>query len=252
MGDLAARRQKQEYVAAQKSVAALLLSFFFAATPTLAATSWGGSIGVTSDYLVRGISRSNHSGALQSDLHIAFDNGVIGGVFASATQFATDDHRDVELSALVGFAWSGSSPWRAKILASHYSYPWSDAGSNYNYDEINVDASFREWLDFSVMYSPNSPRFLRHTGLIGVTEKSAEVNFRTPWRHRLAGTAGVGYSEVSGPAGTGYAYWSAGAVYDLAPWSFSLSYVNSSAAARYLFYNTAARDRWAATVIWQF
>jgi uncharacterized protein (TIGR02001 family) len=236
----------------QNSFVALLLSFLFASTPTLAVDSWGGSIGVTSDYLVRGISRSNHAAALQADLHIASGFGLIGGLFASTTRFSADDHRDVELGALVGFAWAGSSPWRAKILASHYSYPWNAAGSQYNYDELNIDADFREWLDVSVMYSPNSPRFVRYEGLIGVTEKSAEVNFRTPRRHRLAGTAGVGYAEVSGPDGAGYAYWSAGGIYDLAPWSFSLSYVNSSAAARYLFYNAAARDRWTATVIWQF
>jgi uncharacterized protein (TIGR02001 family) len=252
MGDLEARRQKKENQAAQNFFVASLLSFLFAAAPALAADSWGGSIGITSDYLVRGISRSDHAAALQADLHVASDFGLIGGLFASTTRFAADDHRDAELSGLIGFAWAGRGPWRGKILASHYSYPWNAAGSQYNYDEINIDADFSDWLDFSVMYSPNSPRFVRHSGLIGVAEESAEVNFRTPRLHRLAGMAGVGYAEVSGPAGTGYAYWSAGAVYDLAPWFFSLSYVNSSAAARYLFYNAAARDRWTATIIWQF
>ena len=236
----------------KKSIAALSLSIFFAPLPAFPAQSWGGSVGVTSDYLVRGISRSDHAGALQADIYSASDSGLIGGLSASTTRISADDHRNAELSAFVGFAWSGRRSWRARILASHYSYPWNDVGSHYNYDELSINVGFREWLDLDVVYLPNAPRYVKYVGLVAVSERSAELNFRTPSRHGWAGAAGIGYADLSGPDGTGYMYWSAGGVYDLAPWSLSLSYVSTNSGGKYLYYDAAAHNRVTATVIWRF
>jgi hypothetical protein len=44
---------------------------------------WGGSLDLTSDYLVRGISRSDDHAALQLDLHLLDSSGLAAGVFAS-------------------------------------------------------------------------------------------------------------------------------------------------------------------------
>jgi uncharacterized protein (TIGR02001 family) len=217
-----------------------------------AAESWGGSLAATSDYLVRGISRSNQGPALQADLHVATDGGFIGGVFASSVQFDSGDHRSAELSAFVGHAWQVNGAWRTKLLASYYGYVRNDSGSQYNYAELGFEAAFEDWLDFDVVYSPDAPRYVSGSGLAGVSAKTAEVSVRTPWSHRVAATAGAGYSELAGPGGGGYAYWSAGGILDLAPWSFSLAYVNTNAEAAALFYSGAAHNRWTATVIWRF
>lgn len=233
-------------------IAALLLTATILPRWSGAAESWGGSLAVTSDYLVRGISRSNQGPALQADLHVATDAGLIGGVFASSVQFDSGDRRNAELSAFLGRAWQVNSAWRAKILASYYGYINNDSGSQYNYAELGFEAAFDDWLDIDVVYSPDAPRYVSGKGLAGVTCKTAEVSMRTPWRHRVAATAGAGYSQLSGPGGGGYAYWSAGGVLDLAPWSFSLAYVNTSAEATALFYSGAAHNRWTATVIWRF
>lgn len=217
-----------------------------------AAETWGGSVAATSDYLVRGISRSNQGAAIQSDLHVATDGGLIGGVFASSAQFDSGDRRSAELSAFLGRAWQMNGAWRAKMLASYYGYVSNDAGSRYNYLEFGFEAAFDDWLDLDAVYSPDAPRYVSGRGLAGVTSKTAEISVRTPWSHRVAGTAGAGYSEVSGPGGGGYSYWSAGGVLDLAPCVFSLAYVNTSAEAATLFYSGAAHNRWTATVIWRF
>jgi len=213
-----------------------------------AADVWGGSLAATSDYLVRGISRSNHDPALQGDLHFATDGGFIAGIFASSTQLTPYDRRDAELGALVGFAWQPSSAWRAKLLASYYTYPWNDQGSQYNYAEFLAEAAYGDWLDMDVAYSPRA-RYLPDQP--DASAMSAEVSLRTPWRHRLAATTGVGHSEFSESAG-GYTYWSAGGMVDLAPWLITVVYVSTDAAGRSLFYSAAAHDRWAATVLWRF
>jgi uncharacterized protein (TIGR02001 family) len=230
----------------------LLGSLWLALSPPSAADNWGGSLALASDYFVRGISRSNDQAALQGDIHYASSSGFFGGVFASSVQIDSSDTRNGELSAFLGFAWSAGKDWRNKIVIDHYSYPWNAAGSHYNYDELSFDAAYQDWLDLAVVYSPNSPRLVEYPGLISVTAKSAEVNLQSPRSHRLAASAGVGYSYLEGPYPAGYLYWSLGANYDLAPLSVALAYVDTNAAAKALFYNEAAHGRWTATLILHF
>jgi uncharacterized protein (TIGR02001 family) len=229
----------------------LLVGLVAAPLHCMAGSSWGGSAGLTSDYLVRGVSRSNDNPAVQGDLHFANDLGFLAGVFASSVEIVPGEGRNAELSPFVGFAWNARDAWHGKIVASHYSYPWNRVGSRYNYDEFSLDAAYREWLDVSVIYSPNSPRYVPHAGLVAVTSKTAELNLQAPWR-RLTAAAGLGFTHLDGPQAGGYAYWSLGAVFELAPLSFSLSYVDTAAAATSLYYDAASRGRWTATVLWRF
>jgi uncharacterized protein (TIGR02001 family) len=245
-------------------VPAVMLAVAAAAPGTvLAAQTVGGSLAFTSDYFVRGISRSNHEAAVQADVHVATDSGLVAGLFGSNVQFDAADHRSAELSGFVGWAWQSASAWRTKLLAGYYGYAWNDSGTRYNYAEFAVEAAYADWLDLDLIFSPDAPRYVAARGnLAAVESESAEVTVRSPWRHRLAAVAGVGYSRFggapggaypySGTAGGGYAYWSAGGVLDLAPVSVTLNYVSTGGEARTLFDGAAARNRWTATLLWRF
>jgi uncharacterized protein (TIGR02001 family) len=237
-----------------RAAVALLVSFAGTSTPTRAADEWGGSVALTSDYYVRGISRTSDQAALQLDLHYSNPNGFVAGVFASNTQNDRRESRDVELSGFVGFTWSFDEAWRARILATHYAYPWNHAGSRYNYDELDLDLSYQGWLHFDLGYSPNSPRFLAFpfAVLTGVTEKSAEVNAQRQIFGNFSLTAGVGYSFLDGPESAGYVYWSGGAAYDFHSFTLAVAYLDTSAAAKALFYNAAASGEWTGSLIWRF
>jgi uncharacterized protein (TIGR02001 family) len=233
---------------------ALLVCFVFASAPCAAADVWGGSLALTSDYFVRGISRSNDQATPQLDLHYSNSAGFLAGVFASNTQINSREPRNAELSAFVGFAWNVGEEWRTKILANHYAYPWSMAGAEYNYDELDLDIAYQGWLHLAFGYSPNAPRYVPYPYdiLMGVTEKSAEISLQRQIRGTLSATAGVGYSYLNGPDSGGYTYWSIGGSYDLKSVSLVLSYVDTTAEAKSLFYNAAAKGRWTGTVIWRF
>jgi uncharacterized protein (TIGR02001 family) len=220
---------------------ALSLSLAIGAARCAAADQWGGSLDLTSDYIVRGITRSNDRAALQLDLHYFNSSGFVAGLFASNTQIDYEAPRDVELDAFLGYAWAAGNDWHGKILASYYAYPWNQNGSAYNYDELDADVSYQDWLQVSVVFSPNAPRYVRHRGLMGVSSDAAEVNLQRPVLGKLSATAGIGYSHFDGPDPAGYAYWSVGA-----------AYVNTTAGAKALFYNAAADGRWIGTVIWRF
>lgn len=217
-----------------------------------AADPWGGSLGATADYIVRGISRTDDRAAVQGDLHYLHASGFVAGVFVSNSQFDADDRRDVEFDAYVGFTWTKGDDWSGKILASHYTYPWNPDGSGYDYDEFNVTLAFQEWLSASVVYSPNAWRHAPSGALIGVSNEAAELNAQRPLWGRLSATGGVGYSHLAGPNPRGYGYWSIGAAYDIAQTTIVLSHENTTAAAKALFYNAAVGARWTGTVIWRF
>lgn len=243
-----------EIVRLRATAVALLLGTAFA-TQTEAAEQWAGSAAVTSDYFVRGISRTSDHAALQLEFHYVNPTGVFAGLFASNSRFDSHDREDAELSAYIGYAWNVSDQWRGKLIASHYAYPWNQAGSSYNYDELDFDLSFQGWLHFIVGYSPNSWRLYRDqagTDLISVSEKSAEASLQRQIVGKFSLTAGAGYSYLSGPDAGGYAYWSGGAAYDLAPVTLALSYVDTTKAAKPLFYNAASRGQWMGTVLWHF
>jgi len=231
---------------------ALGLSLGAAASRSVAADTWGGSLDLTSDYFVRGISRTDDRAALQLDLHYLNSSGFIAGLFVSNTQFDPHGPRDAELDAYLGFGWSAGADWHGRILASHYAYPWNQAGSGYNYDELDVDVGFQDWVDITLAYSPNFPRYTEYDGLAGATSTSGELNLQRPVWKKLSAVGGLGYAHFDGPGAAGYTYWSVGASYDLAPLSLVLSYVDTSAGAKALFYNAAACGRWTGTVIWRF
>lgn len=230
----------------------LLGGMILAAPDRAAADSWGGSLALTSDYLVRGISRSNQDPAAQLDLHYASDLGIIAGVFASNAQMDPRDYHGAELSGFLGFAWRNGDAWAGRLVASYYAYPWNDGGSRYNYEELDADVAYRGWLQLNLNYSPDTPRYIPYRGLISVTEAAAEINVQRPIIGKLSATAGLGYSHLAGDDSAGYVYWSAGGAYDLGPVSLAVSYADTTSGAKALFYNEAVAGRWTGTVIWRF
>lgn len=231
---------------------ALGLSLALASSHSSAAGIWGGSVALTSDYFVRGITRTDDQAALQLDLHYADSSGILAGAFASNTQIDAGHSRDVELNGYLGFVWTGSGDWHGRVLGGYYAYPWNEVGSSYNYGELDLDLGYQEWFDVGMSYSPDAPRYLYDRGLIGVSGESLELNLQHRVFGGLSAASGAGYYYMAGPSGTGYVYWSVGASYNLAPLTLAVSYVDTGAGAKKLLYDNAATGRLTATVIWRF
>jgi uncharacterized protein (TIGR02001 family) len=233
---------------------ALLGGALMGSAQCMADDVWGGSLALTSDYFVRGISRTNDQAALQADVHYSNSSGFVAGVFASNAQIDPMQPRDVELSGFAGYAWNLADEWRSKVLASYYAYPWSHDGTVYNYADLDFDLAYQGWLHLNLEYSPDAPRYVPYPydRLMEVSEKSAEISAQRQVAGKLSILAGIGYSHLDGPFSGGYGYWSIGAAYDLSSVSLVLSYVDTSAEAKSLFFNAAATGRWTGTVIWRF
>jgi uncharacterized protein (TIGR02001 family) len=220
-----------------------------------AADGWGGSVDLTSDYFVRGISRSDDHAALQLDVHYVDSSGLVAGAFVSSAQIEPGAQRDAELSAYLGYVWTTGGDWSGKVLAADYRYPWNTAGSSYDYDEIDVQAAYQDWIRATLSFYPNVRRYT-YGGFVQDTAESVELSIDRPIHGRLSAIAGVGYYQTNAAANmagaSGYAYWSAGAAYGWNRVSLELTYVGASGAANQLYYNAAVGGRWAGTLIWRF
>lgn len=230
----------------------LVFSAIGPAAKSGAADGWGGSIGVTSDYLVRGVSRSADDPSVQGDFHFTSLSGFIAGAFASSAKINPGDGTGAEVGAFVGFTWRASENWRLKTLLNQYAYAGARDSDNYDYDELVLDASYEDWLGLSVEYSPNFRRYVRYHGLVRAASTSAELNLQHPIYKKLFLTGGVGYSYQSGPNAGGYVYGSVGAACDLSPFTLAVSYIDTSEEAKSLFYEQVPSGQWAGTVIWRF
>ena len=177
-----------------------LSSVLVCATPPCAAADlWGGSLALTNDYIVRGISRSNDHAALQLDVHYLNDSGFVAGVFASNTQIDPGEPSKVELDGFAGFAWTAGSDWRGRALLNHYAYLRDRHGSGYDYDELDLDATYQGWLNIGLVYSPNAPRYSVYRGLIGVSSSAAEISVQRPVWRKLSAHRGGGLFAPDGP-----------------------------------------------------
>jgi uncharacterized protein (TIGR02001 family) len=192
---------------------ALLITVMGNARAYAADINWGGSLGLTTDYLVRGISRSDHEPSLQAEVHRATTKGWMAGLFTSTTRIAPGQRRDVEIGVFAGRAWNWNADWSSKVQLSHYSYPLNQAGSDYDYNELSLEASFRDWLSVGVVWSPDAPRYVAYEGLIASTAVSGELNLQTPAWHKLTLYGGSAIRSIramtamSSPIGAPAAPW---------------------------------------------
>lgn len=235
-------------------IGAFLAALLGAAVPcgARAADTFGGSLELTSDYFVRGISRSNDQAALQLDLHALWSSGFIAGLFLSNAQIDPDAPRDAELNPFLGYVAPLGPDWQVKLIAGSYLYPWNSAGSSYNYDELDLEFAYHGWLDLRVSYSPDSPRYYYDVGFRHEAAVSVELGMQHRLVGRLSGEAGAGYYRLEGANPTGYGYWSAGLAFDLAPVWLALTVVGTTPAASLLYYNAAGGGRVAGSVIYRF
>ena len=232
----------------------LLIAALGAAPAARAADGWDASAGLTSDYLVRGITRSDHDPALQFDAYYTSTYGVFAGASLSNARVNTQESWDAEIGAFIGYRYAPGGRFSGRVLYSHYAYPWNHVRAEYDYDELEAQLTYEGWLQVVWSYSPNYTRYVAYPypELLSLAEHALELAMQRPLVGRLLATGGVGYAYLSGPGSTGYVYLSAGLAYDLGHCSLALAYVNTSSGAKALFYSDATSNRVVGTVIWRF
>jgi uncharacterized protein (TIGR02001 family) len=224
--------------------------------PASAADRLGGSVGVTSDYRLQGLSLSANTAAVQAELHFqqpTEDRGAwYAGLWASSVRLANQSSSSAQIGAFLGGQWAMGPDWLGSVSVSHYAHPWNALLQHYDYDEVTVGASFRDRLKFTVAYSPDTDLYSYYGFIENRRSVAYEVAATVPVRGPLAASAGIGFRDVSSFFGTGYWYGSAGLSYDRGRLHASVLRIQTDTTARQLFYSDIVDPAWVGTLLWTF
>lgn len=221
-------------------------------SPSPAAGSWGSSIGIASDYLARGVTRSAGEPSLQADGHYAWDSGWFAGASAATVRQSPASDVAAELSAYFGYARAITTTWGSRMTAAHYAYPSYSPRRVYDYDELSASLGYQDRLFLSVAVSPDRGADTTRGTASQRTALAYDLTLRQPLTQGLSASLGMGYNDLHHLVGAGYWYWNAGVAYDRGPLHVVVAFIGTDATAKSLFYDDAAANRLVATVLWSF
>jgi uncharacterized protein (TIGR02001 family) len=222
----------------------LLGCLLLAPLASAAPPQWGGSAVLASDYLQRGVSRSQEEPALSGELHMQSGHGLFAAVWASTTRARDADATTVELSATLGISRPLGEDWTGRLGVTHYESPWASFPGFYSYDEVSADLIYRERLYLGISFSPDTSRYSPTRGPVWNRNAAAyEAGYQQTFTNHLRGSAGIGYYDLTNLFDKGYWYGSAGVSLTQGRWRLDLSYVATSDSAKRLSYEGVADNR---------
>lgn len=234
--------------------AALWPALGFFASTTAFATGWGGSVGAASDYVFRGVTRSDGEPSAQVDLHYfaSARAGWFVGAGAATVRLPRDYDTSAEFNGYLGYARTFGDDWSGKLSYVHYDYPLDSPRRQYAYDEFSGTFAYRDRAALTVAASPDTAAITRRGTVTGRAAFSYDLAFHQPLPHALSANAGVGYYDLHRLVGAGYYYWNVGLGYDLGRFQLDVSYIGVDGTAKSLYNNNTATNRVVATVLWHF
>jgi uncharacterized protein (TIGR02001 family) len=216
------------------------------------AADWGASLGLTSDYVMRGVTRSSGDPSVQGDVHGSLTSGWFAGLSAATVRLEHDDPISAELTPYAGYRQPIGAGWLGSLSVLRYDYPGSGARSRYAYDEVSLGLAWRNrwFLNAAVLpdASIESSRGAAHDQLA----LSWELGTHQPIAAGFSFNAGAGYYDLHRLAGVGYPYGNAGVGYEWGDWQLDLSFIGVNNTAKSLYYGERARDRCVASLLYHF
>lgn len=215
------------------------------------ADSWTGSLGLSTDYRLRGISYSDRHATPTLDTTYRLDTGwAFGAGLAALDRDA--DRRRLLLSASINRAWQFDADWSGELGLAHSHYTGSSQRRAYNTDEFGATLLWRGRFSASVLALPRSRRFDSAGQLHLGPAYAAEFGLRQPLFGALAFDAGFGYFDSHAGSRRGYAYGNAGLAWAQGPAQLFLSYIASQARQREFASAERAADGWVGSLLWEF
>lgn len=231
------------------------------------AVACGGSVGVSTDNLLRGSSLSGERPAWLLDLHCEPAAGWIAGLGASRVHLVGRS-ANIQWSTYLDRRWQVGEDWAAKVGVAHYDGARRAGEDGLRYDEVNAAIGFRGRWRLSVAFSPNATD-IYYRGALAPVPALAPTRNRMTWVEttlhqpfmdsRLALDAGVGVAIPSGDRGSSYRYGNVGVRWQWRDASFFVTRIHTSA-IRWRFellgltyeMDLPPRNAWMGTIVWGF
>jgi uncharacterized protein (TIGR02001 family) len=222
------------------SVAALLaVSAISAMAEDAPASPLSFNVGVTSDYLFRGISQTHGDAAVQGGIDYAFSNGFYIGTWASSISWVKDwlGKGSVELDLYGGYKGAINDDWSYDVGAIAYTYPGHEKANsglaNPTTSEVYGSIGYK-WVSVKYSYAL-SPYFVGWYGGTNFDKKSRgsdyiEVNANYDLGDGWTAIGHIGHQNVANSVAVGalksasYSDWKVGVSKDVGFGLVTLAY----------------------------
>jgi uncharacterized protein (TIGR02001 family) len=180
------------------------------------------NLGVTSDYVFRGISQTNRDPAVQGGFDYAFgDSGFYTGIWGSNVDFADPDGPDVEVDFYAGWNHDFSDKWNGDISVIRYTYYGErDVYGSVDYTEVIGKLAWNQMLTFTVGYANDYANYgfsSLYWGLDGSWDLGNKFTF----------SAGAGHTDFGDNNGS-YNDWTLGISRQCGPVEIGLNYFDTN------------------------
>ena len=139
----------------------ILAASAVASSVAMAESNWSANIGVTSNYMWRGVTQTGDQAAIQGGIDYENPNGFYAGTWASNVTWTEPEGYELDLYAGYGFDWAKTS-WDVGYI--YYAYPltsnespsaeFPDGLSAADFGEVYLNFGW-EWLGLGVAYTTN-------------------------------------------------------------------------------------------------
>lgn len=223
-------------------VAAVVVLLPAAARAEIGADNFSAVLALTSDYVHRGVSRSDENPAIQGGVDFQLGNGFFAGSWASSTRFRSspprEDPRHVELDFYLGYRLELGDSWGGELTAIRYTYPGSDPAFHYDYGELDLAVHYKDLLAVTIGGTDDA---------IGSGRKgmSYELSGQYPLGTDLELAGGVGFYDLEDLYGSSssYSYWHVSLSQFLGRYVFTASYIATDSRGRRVWGERRAAPR---------
>jgi uncharacterized protein (TIGR02001 family) len=208
---------------------------------------WSASLDATTDYVFRGVSQTYDRGALQMGANYQAPLGWFAGLWGSNVDPYPRAASAVELDLYAGYGRALVGDFNASVTYTRYQYLDDPRPARYDYDELQLSASYLDRLIISVSYQPDLTQYSR----LGFAQHKSSLDYelaaRWPLPMGLAVAGGVGYYDLQRLFGV--SYWAAnlGVRYAYRGASLELTRFFAAANTSRLYDGASANGTWVLT-----
>jgi uncharacterized protein (TIGR02001 family) len=213
---------------------------------------WSASIEATTDYVLRGISQTYDRGAVQMGASYQDPRGWFAGVWGSNVDPYPAVASAVELDLYAGISRPLVGDFNGNVTYTRYQYVHDPRPARYDYDELQVSASYLDRLILSLSYQPDLTQYSE----LGFAQHKSSLDYelaaRWPLPIGLAVGGGVGYYDLQRLFGV--SYWAAnlGVRYAYRRASLELTRFFAAANASRLYDGASANGTWVLTASFRY
>jgi uncharacterized protein (TIGR02001 family) len=211
-----------------------------------------GSVGVTSDFVFRGLSLTRGKPTAQASLDVEFPSEFYLGGFVAGADPNPGPSPALEFDVWAGKYWRLADDLSFDLRLSQYTYPDDPRRANYNRSEITGTLGFRDRLFVAAIYSPNTEAVGSSPGYDDGGAWAVEISGRHAFNDRLSLAVGAGLYGLERVYHDNFVYWNATLIANLSPFELQLGWLGIDHQAEDHFRDDAIGNRLAFTALWRF